>query len=172
MDAVHVLGSRLRITHLVFVGQPLVAVAGGAGLRQVQLEDRRTMVFDRQNVVRTMTISATCGAGSAQGMAHPVNACLIHLGLIGMAIGTLRRRKRSLVNEFRDRRVAVDTVEAAVNGGLECFRNQRGQRDGATLDGAGQGRILVAFQAIGVAEWLVGFRNRIIAGGSDGDSKN
>ena len=40
VNAVHVLCRRLGILHLVFLRQPRIAVALGAGPRQVQFEDR------------------------------------------------------------------------------------------------------------------------------------
>ena len=48
VDAVHVLRRRLGILHLVFLRQPRVAVAFGAGPGQVQFEDRRLGFLGRQ----------------------------------------------------------------------------------------------------------------------------
>ena len=47
VDAFHVLRRGLRKLHLVFLRQPRVAVAPGAGLREVQLENRRRRVLHR-----------------------------------------------------------------------------------------------------------------------------
>ena len=58
VDAVHVLRRGLGIFHLVFLRQVGVAVTFGAGLRQVQFEDRRRRVFDRQHVVRAVAVPA------------------------------------------------------------------------------------------------------------------
>ena len=59
VDAVHVLRRRLGILHLVFLRQPGVAVAFGAGAGQVQFEDRRFGILGREHVVRAVAIPAT-----------------------------------------------------------------------------------------------------------------
>src|SRR5580765_8067225 len=114
MDAVHILRRGLRVLHLVLLRQALVAVAIGAGAGQVQFENWRIDVFRRLDVVRSMAIPTTGGAGSAQRMADPMDAgrvspgCLLVFGLVFMAGNTGGRRQFAVMNEFLDSVMAID----------------------------------------------------------------
>ena len=74
VDAVHVLRRRLRELHLVFLGEPGIAVALGAGLRKVEFENGRLPVPGREDVVVAVAVGTGGGAGSTHRAAHPVDA--------------------------------------------------------------------------------------------------
>ena len=93
VDAVHVLRGRLGILHFVFLRQPWIAVAFGAGVRQVHFENRRSRIIDRQNVMRAVAIPAIGRAGGAERVAHAVDARGVILGLFLVADGAIGRRQ-------------------------------------------------------------------------------
>jgi len=74
VNAVHVLGSGLRVFHLVFFGKSGVGMAGGAGVGEVQLENGGIGVLGGQDIVRTVAIGASGSAGSAEGMTDAMDA--------------------------------------------------------------------------------------------------
>jgi hypothetical protein len=52
------------------------------------------MILNGQDVVRAMAIGKACGPGRTHGVAHAVDAVVVNLRLIGVAIGALRGRNR------------------------------------------------------------------------------
>ena len=62
-----------------------VAVAPGAGLREVELEDGRVEVLHGQDVMVAVAAGAGGGAGSAHRVAHPVDARGIRARLLLVA---------------------------------------------------------------------------------------
>ena len=95
VNAVHVLRRRFGMIDLVFLRQARIAVALGAGERQVHLEHRRCRVLDRQNAMRAVAIPAIRRAGRAEHVAYAVNARGVILGLLLVARGAIRRRQRA-----------------------------------------------------------------------------
>ena len=93
VDAVEVLRRGLRMLHLVFLRQVGIVVTLGAGLRQIEFENRRQGIFDRQDVVRAVAVPAIGGAGSAERMAHAVDAGGVILCLLFVAAGAIGRRQ-------------------------------------------------------------------------------
>ena len=121
MNAIHVLGGRLRILYLVLLRQPRIAVAVGASLGKVQLEDRRIGILYRQYVVRAMAIPATGRAGGAQSVADPVNAGgVVFSGLavalpVFMAGQAVWRRQLARMYQILDAGVAINAIELCMN---------------------------------------------------------
>ena len=121
VDAVHVLRRRLGILHLVFLRQPGVAVAFGAGPGQVQFEDRRRGILGGEHVVRAVAIPATGGAGSAQLVAHAMDAGRVLLDGLLVALDATGRLRRHIVVRVLggNVRVAIRAGIGLVDGGLE-----------------------------------------------------
>lgn len=161
MNAVLVLGGSLRVLHLVLLRESRIAVAVGAGARQIQFEDGRVGVFGVQDVVRSVATPATGGAGSAEGVADAVNAGrVIFRGLLVVRFGLMaanagRRRKLVRMNEVFDTRVAINAIEFGVDGFLKAVGG-KDQRDNFAIYLAGGGGIEVAIEAIGVGELFGG----------------
>ena len=107
VDAFHVLRRSLGVLHLVFAGQPGLAVTLRAGPRQVQLEHRRVRIVDRQDVVRAVTVGTFRRARRAHRLAHAMNAGSIFFGLRFVTTAALRRRQFIGVRQLFDASVAV-----------------------------------------------------------------
>ena len=121
VNAVHVLCRRLGILHLVFLRQPRIAVALGAGPGQVQLEDRRLGVFVGEHVVRAVTIPATGGSGGANLVAHAMHAHRVFFDGPLVAFDATGRLHRHIVVRMlgSDVRVAIRAGIGLVDGGLK-----------------------------------------------------
>ena len=91
VDAVEVLRRRLRMFHLIFLRQLGVVMTFGAGLRQIEFENRRGRIFHGQDVVRAVAVPAIGRAGSAERMTHAVDAGRVILSFLFMATGAIRR---------------------------------------------------------------------------------
>jgi len=146
----------LRKLHLVFLRQPWIAMAPGAGLREVQLENRRRRVLHRQNAMRAVTIPAIGGAGSSQLVAQAVDARGVIFRLLFMASGAVGRRQFGVVDEFLDAGVAVRAIEHGMDGPGEAVGGKDGERDGFAIHLPAVGRVGVAIQAIGVRQFFDG----------------
>ena len=157
VDAFHVLRCGLRKLHLVFLRQPGIAVAPGAGLREVQLENRRRRVLHRQNAMRAVTIPAIGGARSSQLVAQAVDARGVIFRLLCMASVTVRRRQFALMHQVLDAGVAIHTVEHGMDGFLKGVGRKK-QRNDFPVHLAGRGRVQVAVEAVGVFEFVRGIR--------------
>src|ERR1017187_10442590 len=155
VDAFHVLRRGLRKLHLVFLRQPRVAVAPGAGLREVQLENWRRRVLHWQNAMRAMTIPAIGSARSPHPMAQAVDARGVIFRLLFMAAGAIRRRQFALMHQVLDAGVAIHTVEHGMNGFLKGVGRKK-QRNDFPVHLAGGGGIQMAVETIGVLEFLRG----------------
>ena len=161
VDAVEVVHSGVRVSDPVLVGQLRVAVAGGAGPGQIELEDRRVDLPDRGDFVG-VAVAAHAGrrARGAHRVAHAVNAGRVGFRLLRMAGGALRRRQRGVVRRLGDRGMAVDAVELPVHRLCEgrradhldagrCFLVRLARRGG-----------FMAFHAGGIGDRLGGGERR------------
>src|SRR5262249_14837149 len=90
MDAVHVLRGRLRIFHLILLGQAGITMAARAGAGEIEFEDRGVSVLcggyvmevdECIGVVERMTVNAVRCARRSELMAYAMNAGRVFLGL-------------------------------------------------------------------------------------------
>src|ERR1051325_12039010 len=162
VDAVHVLGGNFRILDLIFPGEARIAVAGGASLGKVELEDRRIGLLDRRHLVRPVAVPATGRAGSAEGMADAVNAGgilfsgLLVIGFGFVAADAVGRGQFAFVDEVFDADVAIHAGQFAVDRSRKHVGREDRHRDGFSVNRARVGRIGVAIEAIGVGKLLGG----------------
>src|ERR1043165_5680839 len=162
VDAVHVLGGNFRILDLIFPGEARIAVAGGASLGKVELEDRRIGLLYRRPLVRSVAIPATGRAGGAQGMADAVNASGILFGglLVDgfgfVAADAVGRGQFAFVDEIFDADVTVHARQFAVDRSRKRVGREDRHRDGFSVNRARVGRIGVAIKAIGVGKLFGG----------------
>ena len=160
VDAVQILRRGLRVLDLIFLHQPRIAVTFGAGLGQVELEDRRRRIRHRQNAVRTVAVPAIGRARRAHRMAHAVDARGVILGFFLVAAGTIRRRQVGVVNQFLHAGVAIGAVQRAVNGFLKAVRRENRKRNLDSIHHAGVVGIRVAIETIRVRQLLDGIGPR------------
>ena len=102
-----------------------------------------------------MTIPAICRAGSAQLMAHAVNARGVIFPLFLMTTRAIRRRQLAFVNQILDSLMAINAIQLRVNGFDEGVRRKQ-QRYGFASNLPGRRRIEMTIQAIGVLEFFGG----------------
>ena len=156
VDAVGVLAGHLGILHPVLGGEAGIVVASGAGEGEIELEDGRIGVFDRNDVVGAVAVGAAGGGGGAAGLAHAVDAGGVLGVLGGMAGGALGRGQTGRMDQVLDGVVAVGAVEAGVNGFLKGVGVKEGEGHGFPGDGARGVGIAVALQAIRVGNGVGG----------------
>src|ERR1035437_5127035 len=97
VDAVHVLRRRLGQLHLVFLRQPGITVAFGAGPGKVQFEDWGVALLRRKDVVGAVAIPATGGTGSAQLVARAMDTSGVVLAFLVVALDATGRLRRNII---------------------------------------------------------------------------
>ncbi len=98
----------------------LLAVAGAAGRRNVDVRDFRLGIARRQNLVNVAVAVLALGyVGIARCCGLGVDAVLVRSLLIGVAGGAHRLRRRGVVRKCLDVGVAVGATERTVDGRLE-----------------------------------------------------
>ena len=115
MNALGVLRRRFRVLHPVFTGQAGIAVALGAGLRQVQLEHRRRRVLHRQDVVMPVAILAVRRRRSAHRPADAVDAGRVLLADLIVARSAIDRRQLVGMRHLLDVGMAGGAVLGAMH---------------------------------------------------------
>lgn len=160
MDAVHVLVCRLGKFNLIFLGEIGVAVALRAGERQVHLENRRTEILHRQNLVAAVAVPALRRAGRAHRMTHAVDARGVIFTFFFMTTGAIRWRDILVVLQFRDAVVTVNAIQLAVNRQRKTIRREIADGFLDAVDHPGGGRIGMAVETVGVGQFRGGVRLR------------
>jgi len=153
VNAVVVMSGGLGILHLVFLGEPGVAVTLGAGLGQIEFEHGRFGLFHRTDIVAAVAIPAIRRPGRAQGVAHAVDAGGILLGRVFVTTRAVRRRQLALMHQILDAFVTINAIELRVQGFIERVGGEQ-QRHGLISDGAGGGGIEMAIQAVRVGDFF------------------
>ena len=132
-----------------------IAVALGAGLREVELENRRGFIGDGQDVMRAVTVPAISSAGRAEGVTHAVDAGGVLGGFLLMAMGAVGRRQSGIVDKFLDASMAIRAMQFGVDRAVKAIGGEHGQRDVFAIHGAGRSRVGMTIQAIGVGQLIV-----------------
>ena len=125
VDAVHVLIRSFGKFDLIFLGEVGVAVALGAGRRQVHLIHRRIHVFHRHNFMVAVAVPALRRAGRAHVVAHAVDARGVILAFLVVATGAVWRRHVFVMQHLLDAVVAVNAIKLAVDGPGKTVRGKQ-----------------------------------------------